>query len=217
MASAEPLDNTNLPEPGPAPPTPAEENAAQPFFRRRAIQARFLPKVKRPSKPTLMGPEEFLRGRWMIRGLIGQGGYGEIYKALDLHEGEEVAIKTELRKKRNRTNRRMILEQKVLLRLQGRPHIPKMIASGHDDRMNFIVMEMLSLNVSDLKKQSPVKRLSRSTVGRIMQQAVAGLRDIHTAGFLHRDVKPANMVGRASTSVILLFSASGLLTELVTC
>ncbi|VDO81169.1 unnamed protein product [Heligmosomoides polygyrus] len=106
---------------------------------------------------------------------------------------EEVAIKVEPKKRKGRTVKRMILEQKVLLRLQGRPHIPKMIASGHDNKINFIVMQLLSVNIGDLKKASPVKRLGRSTVGRIMQQAIAALRDVHLGGYIHRDVKPANM------------------------
>ncbi|KAL6726402.1 hypothetical protein Aduo_008375 [Ancylostoma duodenale] len=126
-------------------------------------------------------------------GLIGHGGYGEIYYAIDVRSQEEVAIKVEPKKRKGRTVKRMILEQKVLLRLQGRPHIPKMIASGHDNRINFIVMQLLSVNVGDLKKASPVRRLGRSTVGRILQQAIAGLRDVHLGGYIHRDVKPANM------------------------
>ncbi|EPB74303.1 hypothetical protein ANCCEY_06605 [Ancylostoma ceylanicum] len=54
-------------------------------------------------------------------------------------------------------------------------------------------MQLLSVNIGDLKKASPVRRLGRSTVGRILQQAIAGLRDVHLGGYIHRDVKPANM------------------------
>lgn len=142
---------------------------------------------------TLIPLDEILRDRWFIKGLIGHGGYGEIYYAVDVRSAEEVAIKVEPKKRKGRTVKRMILEQKVLLRLQGRPHIPKMIASGHDNKINFIVMQLLSVNIGDLKKASPVKRLGRSTVGRIMQQAIAALRDVHLGGYIHRDVKPANM------------------------
>ncbi|KAK6037995.1 hypothetical protein COOONC_24500 [Cooperia oncophora] len=74
----------------------------------------------------------------VLHGLIGHGGYGEIYYAVDIRSAEEVAIKVEPKKRKGRTVKRMILEQKVLLRLQGRPHIPKMIASGHDHKINFI-------------------------------------------------------------------------------
>ncbi|ETN70836.1 hypothetical protein NECAME_14502 [Necator americanus] len=137
-----------------------------------------------------------------VQGLIGHGGYGEIFYAIDVRSREEVAVKVEPKKRKGRTVKRMILEQKVLLRLQGRPHIPKMIASGHDNKINFIgscrtkrfnKLMLLSVNIGDLKKASPVRRLGRSTVGRILQQAIAGLRDVHLGGYIHRDVKPANM------------------------
>ncbi|CAJ0598569.1 unnamed protein product [Cylicocyclus nassatus] len=161
---------------------------------RASVCHRLIPKVKKTiTGQTLIPLGDTLRERWYIKGMIGHGGYGEIYYAIDVRNQEEVAVKVEPRKRKGRTVKRMILEQKVLLRLQGRPHIPKMIASGHDNKINFIVMQLLSVNVGDLKKASPVRRLGKSSVGRILQQAIAGLRDIHLGGYIHRDVKPANM------------------------
>uniref|UniRef100_A0A1I7U3U4 non-specific serine/threonine protein kinase n=2 Tax=Caenorhabditis tropicalis TaxID=1561998 RepID=A0A1I7U3U4_9PELO len=58
---------------------------------------------------------------------------------------------------------------------------------------NSMVMQLLGPNIGDLKKRSPVKRLSPTTVARIMIQGIAALRDVHTLGYIHRDVKPANM------------------------
>uniref|UniRef100_F1L846 non-specific serine/threonine protein kinase n=1 Tax=Ascaris suum TaxID=6253 RepID=F1L846_ASCSU len=134
-----------------------------------------------------------LRERWVIKGLIGNGGYGEIYYAIDTTNGEPVAAKVEPVKRRGKVVRRMILEQKVLLRLQGQPHVPLMWGSGVERTINYIVMQVLSTNLNELRKQCPLKRLSRSTSGRVMQQAIAGLRDLHNFGYLHRDIKPANM------------------------
>ncbi|VBB31710.1 unnamed protein product [Acanthocheilonema viteae] len=133
---------------------------------------------------TLVKFGEKIRGRWLIKGLIGSGGYGEIYYASDLKmNGESVAVKVEP----------VIRKGKIMLRLQGKPHAPLMWASGTERGLNYIVMQLLSRNVADLRKRCPVQRLSKATSGRIMQQAIAGLRDIHKVGYIHRDVKPANM------------------------
>lgn len=45
--------------------------------------------------------------------MIGSGGYGEIYYAIDLKTSDSVAVKVEPIKRRGKTARRMILEQKV--------------------------------------------------------------------------------------------------------
>ncbi|TKR82486.1 hypothetical protein L596_016206 [Steinernema carpocapsae] len=161
------------------------------------------PRVKRnPPGALLLQIGEQLKDRWLIKGLIGRGGYGQIYYAADKEGSEGVAVKAEPTKRRGKTSRRMILEQRVLLRLQGRPHAPLMYASGveREKDINYIVMQLLSVNVSELRKRSHLKRLSVNTTARIMQQlktilfsAIAALRDVHHIGYLHRDVKPSNM------------------------
>lgn len=57
-----------------------------------------------------------------------------------------------------------------MLRLQGQPHAPLMWGSGTEHGLNYIVMQLLSANVSDLRKRCPLQRLSKSTSGRIIQQ-----------------------------------------------
>lgn len=67
--------------------------------------------------------------------------------------------------------------------------------------VKFLVMQLLGPNIGDLKKRSPVKRLSQTTVARIMIQGIAALRDVHSLGYIHRDVKPANMCFGVTQSV----------------
>ncbi|KAK6101559.1 Protein kinase domain family protein [Brugia pahangi] len=155
---------------------------------------RLTPTIQLDVDDTLVKFGEKIRDRWLIKGLIGSGGYGEIYYATDLKmNGESVAVKVEPVIRKGKVSRRMILEQKVMLRLQGQPHAPLMWGSGTERGLNYIVMQLLSTNVADLRKQCPLQRLSKATSGRIMQQAIAALRDIHKMGYIHRDVKPANM------------------------
>uniref|UniRef100_A0A8R1I6N4 non-specific serine/threonine protein kinase n=1 Tax=Caenorhabditis japonica TaxID=281687 RepID=A0A8R1I6N4_CAEJA len=154
-----------------------------------------LPRPKRPSgeTTTLLPIDEKFRSRWHIEGLIGKGGYGEIYLAIDMLWAEQVAIKAEPKERRGCVARRMILEQEVLLRMQGKPHVPMMFGSGHTEKLNFIVLQLLSINLGEIRRLSPTRRLSKSSVGRIIVQAIAALRDLHEIGYLHRDVKPGNM------------------------
>lgn len=105
-----------------------------------------------------------------FQGLIGSGGYGQIYFAYDKNTQDTVAIKAEPTRRRGKVVRRMILEQRVLIRLQGLPHFPNIVGSGCELQTNFIVMQLLSVNLGDLRKQSPLRRLSKSTSGRVCMQ-----------------------------------------------
>ncbi|CAI5444312.1 unnamed protein product [Caenorhabditis angaria] len=154
---------------------------------------KYVPNLKEKNGKEMLKFNEVFRERYHILGLIGRGGYGQIYYAQDITNGDELVIKTEPKIRKGNLTKRMLLEQKILYRLQGRPHVPIMIGSGHTDIMNFIAMQLLGPNIGDLKKKSPVKRLSPSTVSRIILQGIAALRDTHSLGYIHRDIKPANM------------------------
>uniref|UniRef100_A0A914RXL1 non-specific serine/threonine protein kinase n=1 Tax=Parascaris equorum TaxID=6256 RepID=A0A914RXL1_PAREQ len=109
-------------------------------------------------------------------GLIGNGGYGEIYYAIDMTNGEPVAAKVEPVKRRGKVVRRMILEQKVKLtcHLCG--------AQGSSERSTIL----------SCKTFAPLLKIAGHD--RFLNKlAIAGLRDLHNFGYLHRDIKPANM------------------------
>ncbi|KAM3716408.1 putative casein kinase [Dirofilaria immitis] len=157
---------------------------------------RLYPKLKkRITAVPLFRIGDIVAERWIISGLIGHGGYGQIFFAKDSREEElkGVAIKTELKMRKGKIAKRMILEQKVLLRLQGRAHVPLLWGSGSTSKVNYIIMQLLSQNINDIRKQSPFKRFSRPTMARIVIQGIAGLRDMHQIGYIHRDIKPHNL------------------------
>uniref|UniRef100_A0A0R3RSR3 non-specific serine/threonine protein kinase n=1 Tax=Elaeophora elaphi TaxID=1147741 RepID=A0A0R3RSR3_9BILA len=178
----------------------------------RSLQ-RLYPKLKRRNTiAPLFRIGDIVAKRWIISGLIGRGGYGQIFFAVDSRREElrGVAIKTELKIRKGKIAKRMILEQKVLLRLQGRAHVPLLWGSGSTKTVNYIIMQLLSQNVNDIRKQSPFKRFSRPTMARIViqfkqqknlsinnffhpLQGIAGLRDMHQIGYIHRDIKPHNL------------------------
>ena len=49
-------------------------------------------------------------------------------------------------------------------------------------------MTLLGKNLDELRRLAPDRRLSHSTVLRIGIQAIQALHDLHTAGFVHRNV-----------------------------
>uniref|UniRef100_A0A8R1DGB3 non-specific serine/threonine protein kinase n=1 Tax=Caenorhabditis japonica TaxID=281687 RepID=A0A8R1DGB3_CAEJA len=185
------MKETKQEDPSPPVTTVKKENSEDNGVFSKAV----LPKMKKydyEEATQLSVNEKFLK-RWLIDGLIGKGGYGEIYLGMDIIRNEEVAIKVEPKKRRGKLAKRMILEQLVLLKMQGKTHVPTIYGSGYTEKINFIVMQILSVNIGDIKKKCNHKRLSATSVGRIVHQLISALRDLHDFGYVHRDVKPANM------------------------
>jgi hypothetical protein len=54
----------------------------------------------------------------------------------------------------------------------------------------FEVMELLGINVADLRRARPEGRFSLSTSAYLARQMLSALQPIHELGYVHRDVKP---------------------------
>ncbi|TKR72621.1 hypothetical protein L596_020039 [Steinernema carpocapsae] len=143
------------------------------------------------SAPQMIPNKTMLMKKFEVVRMIGGGGFGQIYGALDMDKEQLVAIKVE---PSDHDPGRMVLEQKVLATLKGKSFIPAILGSGtFDAKFNFIVMELLGKNLSELRRRQPSRRLSLASVFRVGQQATTALRTLHEAGYIHRDVKPSNM------------------------
>ncbi|KHJ91413.1 hypothetical protein OESDEN_08722 [Oesophagostomum dentatum] len=122
--------------------------------------------------------------------MIGGGGFGQIYRAIDIDMGTVVAAKVE---PQSEDAGRMVLEQMVLTKLVGTRHSPRLYASGSLNNYNFIVMQMLGRNLTELRKAQVDRHFSVHTTVRVGVQMVEALKAVHDLGYLHRDVKPSNM------------------------
>uniref|UniRef100_A0AC35GJA3 Protein kinase domain-containing protein n=1 Tax=Panagrolaimus sp. PS1159 TaxID=55785 RepID=A0AC35GJA3_9BILA len=144
-----------------------------------------LPKMCSDTAPLYLSPGQMLNGKFRM---IGSGGFGQIYKATDEFLRVPVAIKVI---PADHEPEQMVLEKEVLLSLQFKDHIPLMVACGTFNGLMYIVMVILGPNLDELRRE--FGSFTVSTVLRIGQQAIAGLKAVHDVGYLHRDVKPSNM------------------------
>uniref|UniRef100_A0A915CSI4 Protein kinase domain-containing protein n=1 Tax=Ditylenchus dipsaci TaxID=166011 RepID=A0A915CSI4_9BILA len=134
--------------------------------------------------PPLLQTGELIRDRYQVEVMIGGGGFGQIFRALDKTRDEKVAIKIEPEVS---DSRRMYLEHCILLSLVGKSHIPMMRCSGQIRGCSFIAMDLLGRNLSELRRREKSRTFSFGTTYRIAPQILDGLRHIHDIGYLHRD------------------------------
>jgi len=140
--------------------------------------------------------------RWSVVRKIGEGQFAEVYEVRDLF-GEQagkadkrLAIKIE-KKKEKATVR---AESKMLKRLQGCTAICKLVDTGTHREHFYMVMELLGLNLAELRREkgsgfAPDGRGPRELMRAVGMSLLEPLEAMHRAGFIHRDVKPANYVG----------------------
>jgi serine/threonine-protein kinase len=140
--------------------------------------------------------------------LVGSGGAGVVYRALDTTTGGVVALKvlrTQAHGDALSSERRVALEAKALSRLAS-PYVPRLHALFQDHRSACIVMDFVEgPTLREVISHAPIKE--RRAV-RLALQLASALAAAHESGFIHRDVKSTNVrlaeAGSASETAMLL-------------
>jgi serine/threonine protein kinase len=156
----------------------------------------------RPPTPRRM---LFRWGTLEVESLIGEGGYGEVYKASDPWLGRAVALKL-LRASANQGAG--LDEARRLARLRHRNVLSVYGCGIHDGRTGlwseFIDGRTLAAIVADDGTLAPEECLR---IGRDLTQALAV---VHAAGLVHGDVKAENVMRERGGRIVLMdFGAGG--------
>jgi len=160
-------------------------------------------------------PGTLLGGRYRILALLGRGGMGEVYRAMDLTLGQSVALKflPESACRDQRLLERFHGEVRVA-RLVSHPNVCRVFDIGSIEGMPFISMEYV--DGEDLA--SLLKRIGRLPADKAIDTArklCAGLAAAHDRGVIHRDLKPENvMINKRGEVVIMDFGLAAIAGEL---
>ena len=133
-------------------------------------------------------------GLFEAKAILGRGGMGTVYKALDPALGRTVAIKI-LRPDLasiGSARHRFRLEAKAMASI-AHPHVVPIYAVDDHRGLPYLAMEYVAGGTleSRLQNQGPFEILS---VMRIVQQIASALQAAHECGLVHRDIKPANIL-----------------------
>lgn len=125
---------------------------------------------------------------------IGRGGMGVVYRAVRRSDGVPAAVKTI--NPAPGSSRRQIakfLREARILGSLAHPNVVTFFEAGEYQEGLFIAMELV--NGFDTQKLVEERGpLSVTLAVRLACQALAGLNHAHDAGFVHRDVKPSNLL-----------------------
>ncbi len=132
-----------------------------------------------------------LANRFEIRGLLGSGGMGEVYRAFDRDIGEEIAVK--ILKPEFRDNYASLVQEVQTARLITHRNVCRTFDIGRHGDLVFITMELLQgETLAETLRRGP---LPPAELASLVDQLTQGLSAAHAAGILHRDLKPGNIIG----------------------
>ncbi|HZQ96326.1 MAG TPA: serine/threonine-protein kinase, partial [Candidatus Sulfotelmatobacter sp.] len=188
-------------------PTGADVNASDAPTLLDAGPALSSPPRPRPApshgSETALPPGTLLGQRYEIVALLGEGGMGAVYEAIDRELNRPVALKVirpELAKNKaiiDRFKQELLLAREVTHR-----NVIRIYDLGEADRIKFITMEFVQ--GEDLRTMLVrEKKLAPEQAVDIIQQICRALEAAHSTGIIHRDLKPQNVM-RDKTGRILV-------------
>ncbi len=149
------------------------------------------------SSGTKLGPYEILSP-------LGAGGMGEVYRARDTRLDRSVAIKVlpESLQREVALRARFDREARAISSLQH-PHICALYDVGHQDGIDFLVMEYLEGDT--LAHRLLRGALPPDQVVKVGGELADALAKAHQQGILHRDLKPGNVMMTKSGAKLMDF------------
>ncbi len=133
-------------------------------------------------------------GPYIAHEVIGRGGMGEVYRAIDRQNGAELALKIlhpQLQDDEDHV-RRFFREAKISSDLHS-PNIVEVLGSGHAaDGSPYLAMELLiGESLAQLLRRQ--RRLKVRDIATLVSQIAQALTVAQEADIVHRDLKPQNL------------------------
>ena len=129
--------------------------------------------------------------RFRIQKLLGGGGNGEVWQAVNIQLGVKVAIKLPNADRMNPQDLERFRREARALCLIHNEHVLRFF-EYNTEPTPYLVMELLRGHdlAEQIQKHGP---LSLPEAKSVCRQLCAGLQAVHDAGILHRDIKPGNI------------------------
>ncbi|HEY3410896.1 MAG TPA: serine/threonine-protein kinase [Propionicimonas sp.] len=142
-------------------------------------------------------------GRYRLIRHLASGGMGEVWQAVDQRLRRRVAVKTLHPRTAPQTSARGSLRAEAAHLAQvSHPNVLTVHDFGEDRGREFLVLELVEgpTLAEVVAREGP---LDAECVRVVLLQLAGALEAAHTAGIVHRDVKPANVILHADGTVRL--------------
>ncbi|KAI8854575.1 kinase-like domain-containing protein [Chytridium lagenaria] len=156
--------------------------------------------MSKPAPTPLQWAPSLIDNRYKLLRELGQGAYGVVCAAKSLESGQEVAIKKVQKVfEKSILAKRALREIKLLRHFNGHENITGLLDMDIADPVNFneiyLVQELMEADLHQIIRSG--QPLTDAHFQYFMYQICRGLKFIHSANVLHRDLKPGNLLVNA--------------------
>ena len=131
-------------------------------------------------------------GAYRIETLLGEGGMGVVYRALDTKLNRPVAVKFLSDDLADVASRRRFQREAQTASSLNHPHILTVHDAGEVDGRQYLVTEFV--DGGTLRDWARAEKRGWAQIVELLVGVADGLAAAHEAGILHRDIKPANIL-----------------------
>jgi eukaryotic-like serine/threonine-protein kinase len=153
-------------------------------------------RLERPSRPASRetGASNQRVAGYVLGEKLGEGGMGVVYRAEHALLEREVAIKLLPQRNASQENIERFEREVQLTARLSHPNTISLLDSGRtQDGLPYYAMEYVAgLDLQTLVEREGPQPAAR--VAHLLTQLAAALDEVHAAGLIHRDVKPANVM-----------------------
>ncbi len=171
--------------------------------------------------PLALTPGTVIGNNYIIGSLINSGGFGAVYRATDIGEGNRPCAIKETYDVTPAARRQALMEVSVLFTIQNE-HLPQVYDALEANGRFYLVMQLIEgQNLLQLLKDRTIRRglatvgeqePNRVTQGPCSEQEVLSwllpivdtLQELHSRAIVHRDIKPANILLTPSHITVLV-------------
>ncbi|EGT56905.1 hypothetical protein CAEBREN_28522 [Caenorhabditis brenneri] len=148
-----------------------------------------------PTPVKVMRPGHIV-DKWRIKALLGKGACGVVYKVEDKNrKGYCAAMKVEYDSQE--FDRTLQIEVHVLSKMKENRDVLKIIDCGKRKHYTYMVTTLCGKDLMALRLKIQ-RGFNDTTAMRVALFTLYGLKQLHEAGFVHRDVKPGNIMTAAN-------------------
>jgi eukaryotic-like serine/threonine-protein kinase len=134
-------------------------------------------------------------GAYRLQNLLQTGQSSQVYEVVEMASMRHFAMKILLPEHaKNPDQRRLLFYEAEVGRKLAHPNVIKILLVNRDPNLPYFIMEFFPSGSLRTKMQLKQFDFIKQNVEKIFKQAATGLAYMNASGWIHRDVKPANIL-----------------------